>query len=435
MTDVPFLGFSLAAIYLMLRGFDRGSKWAMAGGLALALAATLVRQLGLAPMVGFAAAVLVRGWRRPRQWLTALAPLLVGFASLRIYEAWLDARGALPGAYHHQWMTIVERVEGGLAEFTMFWLTNVRNVAIEVGLHVAPLAAIWLFGSWTRRRARRPIVLGVATVAAAWLAWRGRLFPYFSNLVLDVGCSRPRWSVGPLTLRDGCLTPEPGLGLLGTAPRFLLTWIGLIGAGCVVIAAVELCRDALAPREADDARGSRLPSITLVLATAASYLAVVASIDVFDRYLLFLVPFAALLLAAAVRLQPEPVRAPAWALAGALTLASLLWSVGAVQEYLDWNRARWRAIAFLANEAGAGREEIDGGFEYGGWVNFDARFRHDRRASSWWWVVDDRYAVAFAPIEGYVVLEQFPYRGWFGLVENDIVALGRMGAGAPPRRQ
>ena len=206
--------------------------------------------------------------------------------------------------------------------------------------------------------------------------------------------------------------------------------------GCVLVSRVrDLALVAVSPHAAARAAAPRRSSIALVLATAATYCVVVSSIDVFDRYLLFLVPFALALLATAVRAQPAKPPALAWVVGGALALGSLLWSVGATQEYLDWNRARWRAIAYLARDLGAGREQIDGGYEYGGWLNFDARFRHDRRGTSWWWVVDDRYAVAFEPIEGYEVLRRFPYRGWFGLVEDDIVALERStGAASRARR-
>jgi 4-amino-4-deoxy-L-arabinose transferase-like glycosyltransferase len=427
MTDVPFLGFSLASLWLLLRGLERDSRAATWCGLLLAVAATFVRQLGLALLVGFAVATLVRGWRRPRQWLIAWAPLAAGFALLKIYEAWLASRGTLPGAFRMQWMTIAQRLDVSRFDFLVFALTNAWRIGIEVGLFAAPLAAIWLLQSRSANGRRRLIVIGAASLATLLIAWRGRLVPYFSNLVLDIGCSAPRQAVGPLTIRDGCLTPEPGLGLLRFAPRVALTWIGLVALGCVLVAAFEAWRCSGTTRNAGAALADapRRSSIALVLGTAASYWVVVSSIDVFDRYLLFLVPFALVALAASMRAQPAPTRTLSWVVGGALALGSLLWSVGAVQEYLDWNRARWRAITYLARDLGAGREQIDGGFEYGGWLNFDARFRHDRRGSSWWWVVEDRYAVAFAPIQGYEVLRRFPYRGWFGLVEDDIVALER----------
>jgi hypothetical protein len=439
MTDVPFLGFSLASVWLMLRGFERESKAATWGGLLLAIVATFVRQLGLSLLVGFAVATLVRGWpggagwRRTRQWLVAWAPLAAGFTLLRTYEAWLASRGALPDAYHLQWQTIAQRLDASPLGFLAFSLTNLGTIAIEVGLFAAPLAAAWLLQSRSGRTGRRLMVIAAATLATLLLAWRGRLVPYFSNIALDVGCSAPRHAVGPLTIHDGCLTAEPGLGLIHFAPRVALTWIGLAALGCVLVSAYETWRWAVGPQVAARAAAPRRSSIALVLATSVTYCVVVSSIDVFDRYLLFLVPFALALLATAVRAQPAKPPVLAQVVGGALALGSLLWSVGATQEYLDWNRARWRAIDYLARDLGAESEQIDAGYEYGGWLNFDARFRHDRSGTSWW-AVDDRYAVAFEPIEGYEVLRRFPYRGWFGLVEDDIVALGRSTRGASRAR-
>ena len=176
--------------------------------------------------------------------------------------------------------------------------------------------------------------------------------------------------------------------------------------------------------EAWPRRTRRRASVALVLATAATY-------SSWSRHRRLSIAICSswcrspsVALAASIRAQPAPPRAPSW-----WSVARSRWAPALDRrrgaEYLDWNRARWRAIAYLASDLGAGREQIDGGFEYGGWLNFDARFRHDRRGTSWWWVVDDRYAVAFEPIQGYDVLQRFPYRGWFGLVEDDIVALER----------
>ncbi len=376
----------------------------------------------------------MRGWRRPRQWLVAVAPLAACFVLLRIYEAWLASRGALPGAYHLQWMTIAERLDASLLRFLVFTLSNLRGIGIEVGLFAAPLAAIWL--SAVALGPRRP---------AADRDRRGqpgdaadRVARAAGSLLLQPRARRRmfRSTPGGWAADDPRRLPHRRAGTrhspLRSARRAHLDRSR--GAG---LRAGRRVRGLALVRERAERRSPapRRASIVLVLATAATYWVVISSIDVFDRYLLFLVPFALVALAASIRAQPAPPRAAAWLVGGALALGSLLWSVGAVQEYLDWNRARWRAIAYLASDLGAGREQIDGGFEYGGWLNFDARFRHDRRGSSWWWVVEDRYAVAFAPIEGYDVLRRFPYRGWFGLVEDDIVALERSTAVASrPRR-
>jgi hypothetical protein len=209
---------------------------------------------------------------------------------------------------------------------------------------------------------------------------------------------------------------------LGLAPRWILTWLGLLGAAALAAAVHDAWK--AARREAADAR--RRGAIALLLASAAIYFGLVALLDiVFDRYFLFLVPLTLPLLAASMRERAPSRRS--LAVAVALTAAAFLFSVGATQEYLDWNRARWRAIAYLAKERAAGREQIDGGFEFAGWVNFDLRQRHDLGGSRWWWVVDPRYQVAFGEVAGYDVLARFAYRGWLGMVEDDVLALERRG--------
>ena len=113
------------------------------------------------------------GWRRPRQWLVAWAPLAAGFTLLRIYEAWLASRGALPDAYHLQWKTIAQRLDTSPLGFLAFSLTNVGTIAIEVGLFAAPLAAIWLLQSRSGRTRRRLMVIAAATLATLLLALAG----------------------------------------------------------------------------------------------------------------------------------------------------------------------------------------------------------------------------------------------------------------------
>ena len=348
MTDVPFLGFSLASLWLLLRGIERDSKAATWCGLLVAVAATFVRQLGLALLVGFAAATLVRGWRRPRQWLVAGAPLAACFTLMRIYEAWLASRGALPGAYHLQWMTIAERLDVSLLRFLVFTLSNLRGIGIEVGLFAAPLAAVWLLQSRSGRGGRRLIVIGAATPGDA----ADRVARAARSLLLQPRARRRMLRSAPSgrAADDPRRLPHRRAGTrhspLRSARRAHLGRSR--GAGLRAGRRVRGLVLAARRRDRPGALAPRRASIALVLATAASYWVVISSIDVFDRYLLFLVPFALVVLAASIRAQPAPPRAASWVVGGALALGSLLWSVGAVQEYLDWNRARWRAIAYLA---------------------------------------------------------------------------------------
>ena len=415
MTDVPFLGFSTAAVYLLVRAFTRDSRPALAGGLSLALAATFVRQLGLVLFIGFALASLWRRWRTGRDWMVAWAPLLGAFGLLRWYEAWLARRGSLPENYYLQWRLIRADLSAGVGEMIGRSFGTALEMAIYLGLFVLPIAAMWIVQRGGRRRTRLSVV-AVATLVTLTLASRQWLVPYFSNILLDIQCATDRIVVGPLTLRDGCTADRPGLGELPYAGRWLLTWFGLVGAGSLVAAVFE--SEWKWRHREYRAEGA----VILLVVVSGSYLALMTLIHVFDRYLLFVAPLVLALFARTIR--TVRYTAQSLALGGAVIVSALLFGVGATQEYLDWNRARWRAIDYLTETVGAKREEIDGGFEFGGWVNFDARLRDDR-VDTGWWVVDDRFVVSFRKVRGYRVLARFPYRGWFGLTEGKVLALSR----------
>jgi hypothetical protein len=104
--------------------------------------------------------------------------------------------------------------------------------------------------------------------------------------------------------------------------------------------------------------------------------------------------------------------------AGWVTVALLLLlglgSIGATQEYLDWNRARWQAVRQLRGE-GVPLMQLDAGYEVNQYLlgSFDAPEPLDRLGDST--IYGTRFVVAFNPLRGYRVVERVPFRGFFGL--------------------
>ena len=76
-----------------------------------------------------------------------------------------------------------------------------------------------------------------------------------------------------------------------------------------------------------------------------------------------------------------------------------LYAVACTRDYLTWNDRRWTALHSLTAEHHIPPEHIDGGFEFNGLNLFDPAYEPKQGKSSWW-VVDDRYVVAFGPISG-----------------------------------
>ncbi len=101
-----------------------------------------------------------------------------------------------------------------------------------------------------------------------------------------------------------------------------------------------------------------------------------------------------------------------------------LLAAAATHDYFAWNRARWDAIAD-ASRRGATPETLDGGFEYNGYYGFERKPRQAIPGKSWWWVQDDRYVVAFTPVEGYDELARFPVKRWLARTPATLYLLER----------
>ena len=99
MTDVPFVAITTASSWLLLRGLRRDSRAELLAGFVFAGLAILIRQLGLAIPIAFAAAYTVKYGFRLRNVLVATLPVGAGLALQMIYEAWLRVSGRLPANF------------------------------------------------------------------------------------------------------------------------------------------------------------------------------------------------------------------------------------------------------------------------------------------------------------------------------------------------
>ena len=99
MTDVPFTAVATASSWLLLRGLRRDSWFEMGGGLILAAVAILIRQVGLAIPIAFAASYLVKYGFSTRRLTEAMFPVVTGFALQVAYEGWLRWSDRLPANF------------------------------------------------------------------------------------------------------------------------------------------------------------------------------------------------------------------------------------------------------------------------------------------------------------------------------------------------
>jgi hypothetical protein len=139
----------------------------------------------------------------------------------------------------------------------------------------------------------------------------------------------------------------------------------------------------------------------------------------FDRYLLLFIPPAlGLLMLACGGAAPRGITAPSVV----LTLYAIFAVLG-THDYLAWNRARWQALGSLEQQ-GVSPRQIDGGYEYDGWLLYDPQYKATK-GKSYWWVVDDEYMIASGPVPGYQPVGSFPYDRWLVPSRPAVLALKR----------
>jgi hypothetical protein len=398
MTDLYGLLFALAAGALFLHALERPRTRTLLAATAAAMIGVLERQVVFVLPFAFMVTWL---WTR-RTWskrtvATGLGPLAATFAANACYHAYLTLGPGVPAAqvYAHgrvfPLLLKVFRDESGMLAFVV---DNLASMVGYLGLFLVGWAVWWGMRS-ASRQARITFCAGIALagigLAVGWLP------PYQQNNVIDAAGIGPFTVYGEMVQPSAALDRTPGM-----------VWrIGAVAAGVGIAALLTLILTTVAHllRTGRDAPPDRLFMVLVI----AGYLSPFVVTGYFDRYLLFVLPFAFSLWARTWP-APEAVGLPQ-GIALAWMLSVLALSSVATRDYFAWNQARWEAIG-TAERLGATPDTLDGGFEYNGFRRFEVLPRREIPGKSFWWVKDDYYIVTFSPLPGYDELEVRPVKRW-----------------------
>jgi hypothetical protein len=406
MTDLPFTAFAVWASYFYVRGLTTPSLRALLWGSSLAAAATLVRQHGvfIAGAAGIAAFALPSMYAPGKhaalteRFRAAIVCMVLPAIALAAYYAWLHFARAQPEA--------MARKAAEALQIDPLTILNLGFRAVEtLGAALLPIGVVALLA--TMRMRPRTLVTTSALLAAlvAFLAAReGAAMPYLPNLIRDFG-------VGALTLRDTLFLGMPAPGTVGAAFTWPLTAVATLAAAAILVASAIGCARI---------REARVRYLLLAGALLAAG-SLLHTRYYFDRYLLPILPFAAIACALGVaRLQArEP--AGTWLAAIVVVLASGWFSVAGTHDYMAWNRARHVALEGLRAE-GVAPERIDGGMEFNAWhlakrvgrspTDADVVIGQAADRKSWWWVIDDEYVISMHPLARYEIAATAVYPRW-----------------------
>jgi hypothetical protein len=431
MTDVTFTGLLIAAAFFLFRHLKGGSSLDAIVGSALALAATLNRQLALAIPLSYAVCVIWTRHLKNGWWARALAPLLLSVGGLVAYQYWMKAAGRLPASYDKMNL----RVYWALSDPQLIFTGMSRHAGMALlylGLFAAPVTVLLLPKIWASRK-ERPVFLAAASVAVCFMLIFAGDLVHLRPLMPSAGNILVAQGIGPLTLNGALGSDTASLPSLGNLFWFTVTIVS-VASGALLLAGAA----------AGIVRGWRsyfvlklpieLTAGTFFLLCLVGYLFPISVIGGWDRYFVPSIPFLLLAALSSVasslpiagpRRTSEPFPAvPYRVFSMLLILLMAVYSICGTHDYLSWNRARWRALNDLMASGKAKPEDVDGGFEFNGWYLYDPDFKAPK-GKNFWWVHRDDYVVAFGEQTGYRIAKEYHYSNWLPPAHRKVLLLRR----------
>jgi hypothetical protein len=432
LTDAHFWSLTMLAVFLLLRGVRRGHAVSYWAGWATILAATMVRQLGLAVPIGLVIALALKdGFSR--SWLVRVVlPTVALFAVVVAYPKVVQATIGTSTTYARTqnslgivFFDLMHLRLGALKPF----LYSVGCGLMHLGWWMLPLLVLlpsFPIGNDRPGKVVLPplIAVGSAALVTALLWATGGLMP-----VGSLGCILVDLGTGPRTM----------VGETPHAP--LLFWVAVtavsaFGAALLVLALASIARRSLAQLlSTRNHRSLWLPAFLIIVGTAYwvpfGYYG-----PWFDRYLLLEMSLLGLLIAgettrsAGRGLRPS---APRLAAAAALALVYLGFGLVSAHDYLAWNRARWAAGRSLMKARDISPTDISGGYE------FDKYFYWQNRLGGTYGTAfgvpgvhssgrevgrPPRHVLAFSELPQFTLVRRLPVDRWMLLSPGHVDILG-----------
>ncbi len=408
MTDVPFTAMAVFALIFLVKNLagERRQDWFI--GTFFAVAATLSRQLAIAVPLAFAVTLILRDGIVRRNFLRAVVPPAICIGSLWLLQQWLAMTGGISTNSNakNEFLLVV------LSHPTWLWDSmevKAYSGLLYLGLFLSPMLPLALPALWTMHRKKAAAALAFSFLFILHAGLKFNEF-YDTSLMPTALNTLTKSGIGPVTLPDAYTLNLNCPPVLPPIFWLVVTIISLLGAvsllavmGLAVIQLVARCR-AKKLRATDS-------GIFFLLLTTVIYLLPLLATGFFDRYLIFTLPLLVVCIASFIHdfpaLRPRSVRTVVLALSAAF----VFFSVAGTRDYLEWNRLRWRAITDLTTSRQVRPDEINGGFEFGGYYFFYSP-QQPQGEKGFWWIKGDTYQISFGPVPGYSIIKDYDYINW-----------------------
>jgi hypothetical protein len=408
MTDVPFLSFTLFAVYFFSKAINTSQLKYIIPATIFSIFAILVRQFGVIVPIAYGVTQIIKNKPSLFRLVKYFLPALLAILALEFTIWRIKNIGSLTPVHD-------------LASIR-FYLSSPINIIAHIfvrsscflyyfGLFFLPVLLftgpffLKLLNSRQKKRVVILLILSIPFIIYGWIR-----FPYGN--IINHGY------IGPKTLRDVTFLHindiSPFLGIL-------VSIIGLIGSVLFLISFAGMITNYISRVNVTGSNTSSQFKFLSLCAAGYSFLICIPGFF-YDRYFLPVIIFILLLIVLQGFKEIE-ISAPKIYFSAVFILLMGMFSTFTTHDYLQWNRTRWDALSYLTGGLKISPQRIDGGYEFNGWVVGNNYVPNKNK--SWWFVTDDEYMISFGSVPGYKILKEYPYSNYMPYGKKEIFILHR----------
>jgi len=393
MTDMFFGSMLVFGLHYWLKFLKTNQTKHFIGFVLFCVLAVLNRQHGLIlPLLSMA--FYKPPYRSIKNVLLVLTPLFLTWLAHDQYRQFLTHRHIAHGIrYSSDWLQSI-----GAQSFA-FYAYKVANSIVVIGLIFIPLVLLQL--PKLKTHLKGSIIMTLFSLG---------LCTYFAWYIRDnfpIGNINGLLSCGPKLIHSGLTTASPN-------------FLSYVRTFEIILGSISFALLPAIGWYAPKAITNMHPKIPLILFLAAgAWLALAITGEAyFDRYN---IPVMILLLTALVPNHQPKVSI--YQITAGILIVTSLFSMIAVHDYFSWQKSRRLALDYLEAQD-IQPAQIDGGFEYNGWLRPGPMW--STPGKSWWWVNDDAYIIASGRLENYTIMKYIVPKTYLPTNQDTLFVLKRM---------
>lgn len=400
-TDIPFLGIFLWAVYFMLRYFETAANKYYVMGLLCTIAAFFIRDVAVVLPPAFAFALLLQKGFTKRTILLSLVYILLLVCCYFGWRWWLANIHGLPKNIDFSRNRMLEtltspvKIASALSRNTIYTLGY-------VGMYCVPLLPIALLA--IKRYFTRSQLLIVGIFAAALCIVILSINKVYGVLLTHV------WDGFTISFNSGNV-----YSMQNESFPYVTEWVKKIITCCAVVSGV--CIVLVIVRYlwvlGKNIRHKQLPVSVIFLAGILCIYGILMFTQwMIPRYYLVMIPFILMLFYKSTE-DLFPIIGPVVrnSVLGFL-LAVVYISFSFVHDTFARHRAYMAALDYVENQCHATYWDIDGGFDYNSWKNYYYHYK-STPDKNWWWVENPKFVLTDGHIPSMQLLKVVSYYRWY----------------------